>query len=444
MRVRLANEVGRALVVVLLCVAALLVVAVAGGAGACKFTSLDCHLRSSPTVLSQTTGTLSLPPGFSAEVVASGLKIPTAFDFLPDGRILVAEKDGTVNVVEDGEVASTPVVDLSDRISTASYRGIVEVEVDPDFADNHYIYVVYTPRQPGVAKDATSPTHLVVSRFTLTGNTAGSEHVILGAAGEKSGTCAKLPKTADCLPSAGDHIGADIVFAKDRTLFISTGDGGGFKLPEALAFDAQDPDALGGKILHVTRDGDGVASNPFYTGDPTANRSKVWALGLRNPFRMTASPDGGLLVVGDVGERTDDEVDAVHPGDNLGWPCYEGRPKAREYKSLPKCVAVYARGTKVVPPIIDLPSPGSIAVTGGDFVTGTNYPKRDRGYYYGDWVSSWIRHADVDPKSGDLRAAPVGFARHAGGPVVIRVGPDGDLYVLSLNYRALYRISYSG
>ena len=444
MRVNLASEVGRVLTVVLLSAAGLLVVGAAGGAGACRFTSLDCHLRSSPTVLSATGGTISLPEGFSAEVVASGLDIPTAFDFLPDGRVLVAEKDGVIRVVEDGAVASTPVLDLRDRISIASYRGIVEVAVDPDFDENHFIYVVYTPKRAGVAKDSLDPTHLLVSRFTLTGNSAVDEHIILGSEGEASGTCAALLKTADCLPSAGDHIGADIVFGDDGTLFISTGDGGGFKLPEALAFGAQDPDVLGGKILHVTRDGEGVASNPFFDGDPRANQSKVWALGFRNPFRMTASPADGMFVVGDVGERTDDEVDAVHVRDNLGWPCYEGRSRARDYKSTPRCQAMYARGTHVVPPIIELPSPGSVAVTGGDFVTGAQYPEGYRGYYYGDWVSGWIRHVAIDPGTGELRTRPSNFATNAGGPVALRVGPDGLLYVLSLNHRTLYRIAYSG
>jgi glucose/arabinose dehydrogenase len=443
MRLTVANEVGRAVVVVLVCIAAVLVVGAAGGAAACKF-ALDCHLRSSPTVLSQTIGTISLPPGFSSEMVASGLDVPTAFDFLPDGRVLVAEKDGMVNLVEDGAVVSTPVLDLRDRINTASYRGIVEVAVDPKFDENHYIYVVYTPKLSGTAADTMAPTHLVVSRFTMDGGAAVDEKVILGSAGQESGTCATRPKTADCLPSVGDHIGADIVFAKDGTLFIGTGDGGGFKTPEALAFDAQDLDALGGKILHVTRDGEGVTSNPYFTGDPTANRSKVWALGLRNPFRMTVSPAGGLLVVGDVGERANDEVDAIQTGDNLGWPCYEGRGRAPDYKRLPRCIAMYQVGTKVVPPIIDLPSPGSIAVTGGDFVTGTEYPERYRGYYYGDWVSSWIRRADVDQQTGELRSRPSAFASSTGGPVVIRVGPDGDLYVLALNYRTLYRIAYTG
>jgi Glucose / Sorbosone dehydrogenase len=231
----------------------------AGVVGVCKLTSVECYYLLHGDPLEQTSGTISLADGFSTEVVASGLDLPTAFDFLPDGRILVGEKKGLVRLIEDGEVASTPVLDLREKVNSALYRGLMAVAVDPDFDQNRFVYVVYSARREGV--DSKKATYVVVSRFVLSGASAGGERVILGSDGQKTGDCAKLPATADCLPSDVDHIGADIAFARDGTLFVSTGDGGGHERVEETAFSAQDVDSLAGKILRVTRDGRGLASN---------------------------------------------------------------------------------------------------------------------------------------------------------------------------------------
>ena len=120
--------------------------------------------------------------------------------------------------------------------------------------------------------------------------------MLLGADGESS--CADLPRGADCLPSEVDHNGGDIEFARDGTMFVSTGDGGGKDEFEATALTSQARHALGGKVLRITRDGRGVRGNPFWNGDPDANRSKIWALGLRNPFRMALHPETGHALCG--------------------------------------------------------------------------------------------------------------------------------------------------
>ena len=287
---------------------AALLVAGGTGAGVCKF-ALNCHLRNTPSALEVTPGEIALTEGFRAEPVASGLSQPTDFDFLPDGRILIAERQGLVRVAENGLVAEQPVLDLRERVNTEFFRGLVAVAVDPDFEENGFLYVVYTIRKPG--HDPKGPTVARVSRFEITGSSVGPERVILGAAGDGTTSCTDLPPSADCLPSDVDHIGADIAFAGDGTLFVGTGDGGGQEAVEEAAFRAQSVDALGGKILRVTRSGAGVEDNPFFDGDADANRSKVWALGLRNPFRLALSPGADLPIVGDVGWRVADEIDVA-------------------------------------------------------------------------------------------------------------------------------------
>jgi glucose/arabinose dehydrogenase len=439
---RLALEAGRALVVVVAVIAGLLVAGGGGFVAACKLTSLNCHLhRGGGANLSLTTGQISLPAGFSAEAVGSGWNEPTAFDLLPDGRILVAEKNGLVRMVVDGKTSPTPVLDLRGRINTAFLRGIVGLSVDPDFERNHFIYVAYTPKRSGATALSQEPTHVVISRFVMSGSRAGQERVILGAGGKQAGDCAKVPARTDCIPAEIDHIGADIQFAPDGTLFVSTGEGGGLEHVESAAFNAQDVDSLGGKILHVDREGNGLPSNPFFNGDKTANRSKVWALGFRNPFRFTVAPDGKFLAVGDVGWTSVDEVDIVKAGGNYGWPCFEGDSQTREYRSTSQCKALYASKTVFVKPTIALHG-GAKAVVGGVFVSGGGYPTKYRAYLYADWVSGSIRYAAINPATGQLTGVPSDFAKNAGGPVQFRIGPDGRPYVLALNYQTIYRITY--
>jgi len=431
----------RTLIIAFTIAAAVVVVGGVGFVGACKYTSLRCNVLIYGDPLAQESGAIVLPEGFSSEVVAAGLDVPTAFDFLPDGRILVGEKDGVVRIVEKGEVQAKPLLDLRHRVSSVLYRGLVAVAVDPDFDENGFVYVVYSARREGMSSE--SPTYVVVSRFVVSDSSASGERIILGRDGPAAGDCAKLPVSADCLPSDVDHIGADIAFARDGTMFVSTGDGGGHERVEDNAFDAQAVDALGGKVLRVTRDGHGLPSNPYFNGDTTANRSKVWALGLRNPFRLTLSPEDDVPVVADVGWQTADEVSIAPSAANLGWPCFEGRSRAPKYRETDICRALYARGGPIVEPVIEVRHTGVNSLTGGVFHMGDAYPPEYRGYYYGDWAQGWIRRASIDVPGSTLEREPSEFAQDAGGPVAFRVGSDGLLYYLGLNFRELRRITYS-
>jgi glucose/arabinose dehydrogenase len=426
---------------------AVVLILVGGAGSACKFTSLDCHLRGgdqsdpSQSNLELTTGEISLPVGFSARAVARNLVVPTDFDFFPDGQILVGERSGIVRRLSADGSKSTVVLDLRQRLNDAHDRGMVAVAVDPDFDENGYIYVVYTARRPGTTHDSPKPTHVLFSRFELEGDKAGPEHILLGADGVEAGSCGVLPPAADCLPSEVDHIGADIVFAPDGTLFLSTGDGGGDEV-EDDAFNALDVNALGGKILHVTRDGLGLPSNPFFEGNAHANRAKVWALGLRNPFRMTLDAEGTPLV-GDVGWTSFDEIDRAGAGENLGWPCFEGTERTREYEASVRCKIIYESGREITEPVIAVTHTGSNSITGGVFVADDTYPGKYRSsYVFGDFVKSWIHTVKLDPATDETLGAPTAFAQAAGGPVKFLVGPNGHLYYLALNYGMLSRIDY--
>ena len=299
------------------------------GGASCKLL-LDCGTGGSdPKVLQ---------PGLVLETVASGFRGPSAFAFLPDGRILVAQVNGLVRVVRSGKVLGRPFLDLRGQINTENTRGLVGLEPDPEFARNGQIYVMYAYEDGSEPARGEKPVR--VARVTARGNRASlaSEVVILGRAGR--GSCQSVPVEADCIPANGTHMGGALDFAPDGTLFVGTGDGelGKQEKYEPGAHQAQNLDALTGKILRVTRSGKGLPTNPFWTGDADDNRSKVWAYGLRNPFRVSVRPGSLLPYVGDVGWNEREEIDVANRGVNLGWPCYEGSDRPLHYRDTPACL----------------------------------------------------------------------------------------------------------
>jgi glucose/arabinose dehydrogenase len=417
-------------------------------AGLCRF-AVDCHLRSLPLlsrfaheppvlegVHERGTGETTLPAGFRQEAVASNLNLPTSFAELPDGRILVAEKDGLVRIVEDGRILARPFVDLRPVVDSTGIRGLVAVEVSPDFARTGFVYLLYA-RQLGPGRRT-----LLLTRMTANGEAGArpSEKVILG--GPEPQLCAAQRPPSDCLRLEGDHQGGEIEFLDDGTMLVSIGDGGGEEHgAPPNAFRAQDLDSLSGKLLRVTPEGDGVPSNPFWDGNARSNRSRVWAYGLRNPFRMGLRPGTSVPFVGDLGLDAWDELDLGTRGANYGWPCYEGPERVEGYQEHEICSELYSRGADAVTaPFLAYPN---ASVTGGTFYTGKTYPPRYRGaYFYGDWANSWLRYLPQSALPPRGRAAAQEFASDAGGPVQIEVGADGNLLYLALNAGQLRRIVY--
>ena len=85
----------------------------------------------------------SLPSGFQQEKVVGGLEAPTAFAFLPDGRVLVAEQSGVIRLVKDGALLEDPFLDISDRVNDFRERGLLGLAVDPEFDANGFVYLLY-------------------------------------------------------------------------------------------------------------------------------------------------------------------------------------------------------------------------------------------------------------------------------------------------------------
>jgi glucose/arabinose dehydrogenase len=116
-------------------------------------------------------GAATLPSNLARSQVVGGLASPAAMEFAPDGRLFVAEQRGTLRVVKAGGKLAT-FLDISGRVDSAGERGLLGVAFDPDFSNNHYVYLYYTQRATG-----TTPAHNRLIRVTAHGDRAvtGSE-----------------------------------------------------------------------------------------------------------------------------------------------------------------------------------------------------------------------------------------------------------------------------
>jgi glucose/arabinose dehydrogenase len=390
-------------------------------------------------------GTTSVPIDFEEQVVVGGLTYPTSFAFLPSGDILIGENSGVVRLYSNGQLLSTPFIDISDQVNDYWDRGLISIAVDPDFESNGYVYLYFTYEND--SSDYVGPKTGRLIRVTSSGETASISTQVTLLGSIVGSSCNSFPASADCIPSdAPSHSGGDIRFASDGSLFATIGDGANFHTVTSDALRAQDPDALAGKIVRINPgSGQGLPENPFWDGNPHSNNSKIWGSGLRNAFRFGIQPGTNIPFVGDVGWSTAEEINVAVPGANMGWPCYEGSSQQNGYSSFPVCQDLYAQGSSAVqPPLIEWPhSGGGAAATSGVFYTATNYPVEfQNAYFYADYVQSWIRYVQVNEEQ-QITAGPFDFATGADGPVDFEMGSDGNLYYLAINTGEVRRIVHS-
>jgi glucose/arabinose dehydrogenase len=334
----------------------------------------------------------TLPPGFSELPVVGGLSSPTSMAFAPDGRLFITEQPGRLRIVENGTLLPTPFLTLN--VVSSGERGLLCVTFDPNFTSNHFLYVYYTV--PG------SPAHNRISRFTANGDTAvaGREVDLFDL---------------DPLSSATNHNGGSLHFGIDGKLYVGVGENANPSNSQSLNTDL-------GKFLRINPDGSIPTDNPFYTQTAGNNRA-IWALGLRNPFTFAVQPGTGLIFINDVGQNTWEEVNEGMAGANYGWPVCEG------VCNMPGFVdPIYAYNH----------NGASAAITGGVFYEASQFPAAYRGQYFlSDYILGFIRM--MNPANHQV----TGFATGAVGPVDLDVGPDGDLYYLSVTKGLVNKIAWT-
>ncbi len=386
---------------------------------------------------------------FSEPVVTLAPFKPVGLTFTPDGRLFIWQRDGVIRIVKNGVLLPTPFLDFSSKVNTYTDHGFLGVALDPNFAANGWVYLFYTYEAGGNPNDTTPKTdHL--SRVTADPNNpdvmlANSEVILLGTVDVPP--CSQYPVGTDCIPTDSyTHSVGSLRFLQDGTLFASHGDGASASFADVLALRSQSLDSYAGKILRIKPDGSApqapLTVNPFNDGTNSI-RSKVWAYGLRNPFRFGVHPTTGLPYIGDVGWNNWEEINIGTPGANYGWPCWEGNGQQPGYQA-----AFPAQCQPVTSAVVTSPSytydhsVGSAAI-GGAFFTGAQYPVAYRGnFFFADYPKGWMKRMVFDG-SGNVQsvldfASAIGNVN--GGVVAIELGPDGLLYYVVFTTGEIARI----
>jgi hypothetical protein len=244
------------------------------------------------------------------EPVTGGFSSPTGVTNGGDGRLFVTERTGLIRIVENGQLLPVPFLDIQGQVGSVDNweQGLLGLAFHPDYVNNGLFFVNYI--------NLDGDTHL--SRFQVSDgypNLADldSEVVVLFI---------DQPTII--------HNGGGLAFGPDGYLYASLGDGGWLNDPEN---QAQNKQLLLGKILRLDVSTGNTA--PFYTvpaDNPFVNEpgpaDEIWALGFRNPWRITFDSQTGDLFIGDVGNFYQEEIDFQEAGDpggnNYGWRCYEG------------------------------------------------------------------------------------------------------------------------
>lgn len=398
-----------------------------------------------PSVSEQAT----LPSGFADTLLVNVAK-PTALAFSPDGqKLLITNQPGRLFVRENNQQLLALRIR---RICSNSERGLLGAAFDPNFEQNRYIYLYYTWNKFGTCatNSGRSPVNRV-ARFTLSPrNTVvrGSQVVLL-----------------ENIPSPnGNHNGGDLQLGNDGLLYVSVGDGGcdyernsGCK---GANDSARSKHTLVGKILRIDRNGNAPTANPF-TGPDSVSCNKlgraragqscreIFALGLRNPFRIAVDPNasGTKVFINDVGQNAREEIDFAEAGADYGWNLREGSCSTG---SNGDCGDPPAGLTD---PIFDYAHSssgtfsGCRSIAGGAFVPSGAWPNAfDGSYLFNDFVCGKIFKL-TQGSSGYTASV---FADNQGPYSIVHMtfgkGPDKDslYYTTYADGGQVRRITYTG
>jgi glucose/arabinose dehydrogenase len=343
---------------------------------------------------------------FDVVTVAEGLRFPWGMAFLPDGKMLVTEKQpGQLRVVTPEGKLSEPVAGLP-AVDARNQGGLLDVAIDPQFGSNRLIYWSYAePRG-----DGTNNTAVARGRLVDEG----------GAAPRVENVQVIFHQT----PSLNStlHFGGRLVFARDGALFITLGER---SIIEGR-MQSQNLDSLLGKIVRINPDGTIPKDNP-YVGKEGA-RPEIWSIGVRNVQAATLHPTTGELWEVEHGARGGDEINIARKGKDYGWPTIT---YGIEYKGQPIGDGISAKEGMEQPIYYWDPV---IAPSGMTFYTGNLFPAWKGDLFIGGLASTNLvrltikgeRVVDEERLLKDLQPKPERIRD-------VRQGPEGALYLLTDN-----------
>lgn len=324
---------------------------------------------------------------FRVDTLATGFTNPWGMAFLPDGRILVTEKDGRIRVVQEGRLLPESISGVP-AVYTNGQGGLLDIALHPDYAQNGWIYFTYAA--PGTGGGGTA-----LARAKLQGNALTNVETLF---------------RAQPLVNSGVHFGSRIAFDGQGHVFVSTGERG---TPQ----NAQNLSNHWGKIIRLRDDGQVPSNNPF-VNTPNA-RPEIWSYGHRNVQGLYFDKAANRLWAHEHGPQGGDELNRVEMGKNYGWPLitygvnYDGTPvsNATQREGLEQPVHYW------VP---------SIAPSGLVVVTGSLYPNWQGNVLVGALVGTHLARVELDNGryvKEEKLLDKIGRVR------TLAQGPDGYIYL---------------
>lgn len=307
----------------------------------------------------------SLQANFSDALVKGGWTEPVGATWDANGRLYVWEKRGMVWIVENGVRLPNPLLNISEEVGNWRDHGFLGFALDPNFLSNGRIYCMYTVDRHHLMQFGTGNYNPATNEYYAATIMRITRYTAIGPSFNTVNTASRLVLLGETRQTGvpllhESHSTGSLMFGSDGTLLATLGDGASYNVvdvgsstdtywSQALADGIIRPaenvgamrsqllDSFNGKLLRMDPNtGDGVPSNPWY--DPTAPRaprSRVWALGLRNPYRATIKPNSGstnpadgrpgTVYIGDVQWGTWEDLNVCTEGGmNFGWPIFEG------------------------------------------------------------------------------------------------------------------------
>ncbi|MDR0779353.1 MAG: PQQ-dependent sugar dehydrogenase [Pseudomonadales bacterium] len=334
----------------------------------------------------------------NVSVVARGLAHPWSFAFLPNGDLLLTEREGRLRLMHDGKLTPEAIAGVP-SVHAEGMLGLMEVLPHPEFVRNQYLYLTYHKK----LSDDPKAIAFVLARAHFTGNALTDLQELL---------------VSDTWDGAGGGA-ARLAFGTDGKLYMSLGatrDGA-----------AQETNSLRGKILRLNEDGSVPADNPFV--GKQGYRPEIYSMGHRNPAGLAVHPTTGELWESEYGPNGGDEINIIRAGKNYGWPLVSF---GRDYPGPFISSVPWKEGMEM--PVATF-SPG-ISPSGLAFYTGKDFPTWTTSAFVGasrvGQIPGTGRMVRVFfDANGDERSREDLFTELKQRIRDIRMGPDGLMYFLT-------------
>jgi glucose/arabinose dehydrogenase len=350
----------------------------------------------------------TLDYGLNVEIIAEGLEVPWSIDFLDKEHALVTERPGRIRQLLKGRLLPEPVRGTPDVLNEGQ-GGLLDVAVDPQYAENGWIYLAYSHALETQAGKSRPPAMTRIVRGRLKDNTWTDRQVIYEAPHETYRT-------------TRHHYGCRIVFDRKGHLFFGIGDRGAMD-------QAQQLNRPNGKIHRIFRDGRIPPDNPYVNSSDAL--PSIFAYGIRNPQGLAVHPVTDELWETEHGPLGGDEINCIRSGRNYGWPviCY-----CRNYDG------------SIITELVEKPGMEqpiyywrpSIAVCGSDFVRGNLLPK-----WRNHLLVTALKYEEVrllDIKDNRVMHDEV-ILKNAGRVRDVACGPDGAIFVVLNSPGAILRLT---